>query len=141
MEKHSYILFDKSPGPGSPRLIEVECGGSGIKCGDWEEQDDGLWRLYLNRLPELTEMEVEIERLQDIVNRLPKTADSVPVIPKVDGAYHANEPCEGVVCDEEDVEFDRTGAGNWHYHLIEDCYSTEEAAKRQRKINDANSEN
>ena len=81
---------------------------------------------------EVTEMielfENEIERFQAIVNRLPKTADGVPVIPKIDGAYHPEEWSEGAVVDDEDVEFEQR-RGRYQCHQIDECYSTKAAAE------------
>ena len=64
MKKRSYILFDKIQSPEKPGFIEAECNGISFNCGDWEKQDDGLWRMYLNRLPELIEMEGRIKQLR-----------------------------------------------------------------------------
>ncbi len=61
MNKCSYVLFDKAPGPKSPGFIKVECEGHSINCGDWEQQPDGLWRLYLNRLPEIERLQEEVK--------------------------------------------------------------------------------
>ncbi len=123
MEKCSYILFDKSPGRESPGFIEAEREGSSINCGDWEEQDDGLWRLYLNRLPELIEMEVEVERLREERLSLPRFADDVIAYPSTPG-WFPSEKESGIVGE--------TGwnCGNDEWGAdIEDCYSTFEAAE------------
>ncbi len=83
----------------------------------------------------------EIERLQAIVDRLPKTKDGVQVVPRLDDVWHPDELYQdelvsGVVDDEDEAEFDRTGNGAWYYHPICECYSTHEAATRQEANSD-----
>lgn len=46
--KHIDIVFDRAPGPDSPRFIEVENDeGRSISAGNWLKRDDGHWVLRI----------------------------------------------------------------------------------------------
>jgi hypothetical protein len=100
----------------------------------------------LRRYPAaLQECEAEVKRLQAIVDKLPKTADGVPVVPGMN-CYFRSHPHgtthkdAGVVCvtlsyDGDNYEaFLRDGNGDeWWAILPEEVYSTREAAQAAKE--------
>ena len=68
----------------------------------------------------------------EILVSLPETADGMPVIPYSQEVFHP-EYGRGIVKSDMDhddaVEFDLTGAGDWRYSKVCDCYSTQEKAE------------
>ena len=68
------------------------------------------------------------EQLHAVVDKLPKNAENAPVVPKIEDVWHPAEPRPGILQDDREVEFDRTGDGDWHYHPIGECYGTRQAA-------------
>lgn len=88
------------------------------------------------------EQATEIERLREIVDRLPKTADGVLVVPTIDRVYGGETSIteRRVFC---------SMLGNWNTLPIDkhapsedrafpvpvsECYSTREAAEKARKV-------
>lgn len=106
---------------------------SDSELADAKAEIDRLQTLYENRGKRIEELGGECERLQAIVDKLPVTADGVPVVPQIDDLYHPSRPKCGILNDETQVEFDDTGAGDWHYHPVGECYSTEEAAQAAKE--------
>ena len=89
-------------------------------------------------------LEDEIERLQAIVDKLPKTADGVPVVPGMAVFYSCKDfgPIRLTVADYVDwTEYGPlcfgTHGGVCHGQYADTCYSTREAARppRQREEN------
>jgi len=74
----------------------------------------------------------EIDRLQVIVDKLPKTADGVPVVPGKDIVWHPDvRHIRGAPMP---LDIDANGEAAWwrtpdERYSVEDCYSTQEAAK------------
>ncbi len=96
----------------------------------------------------LAVQQVENERLRGIVDKLPKTADEVPMVPGM-RVYHCPDDCGHLVLNGTRREFctgryctDIDGEGNIVHALRElvDCYSTREAAeaaKNEKSRDDA----
>ena len=74
----------------------------------------------------LEELADEIERLQAIVDKLPKTKDGVSVVPKVDKVHHPRYAYPGIVIG---------SYAGWMHNIesISDCYSSREAAEKARE--------
>jgi hypothetical protein len=46
------IIFDRPPGPDSPRLVEIEdADGRSVSFGEWVQRDDGHWALRIPHNP------------------------------------------------------------------------------------------
>ena len=83
------------------------------------------WRKHLGiqgTCAKLQEAEQKIERLQAIVDRLPKTADGVPIVPGMEVWSWMGDA--GLMS----TEITRIGKGGW----FAACYSTREAAEKAR---------
>lgn len=89
--------------------------------------------IEIERLGELVKTrDAELQTLRDTVDKLPVDAEGKPVIPIYQDLWHPDEPVSGILRDEDSrgsVEFDRGGDGDWHYHKLSECYSTEAIAK------------
>lgn len=60
------VVFDKSPGPESPRFIECEnADGKSVLAGEWRSRSDGLWELVITQLP-MVDRRTEDERDLDM---------------------------------------------------------------------------
>ena len=68
----------------------------------------------------------EVGRLQSIVDRLPTTADGVPVVPGIDRVWHPDFQGAGTPRDERFAYWACYNRG------IGTCYSTREAAEKAR---------
>ena len=77
------------------------------------------------------EMCDEIERLQAIVDRLPKDASGRHVIAHEDELYHSKFPGGCGYYDGEQVAF-YCGCGDYDYHLVSECWPTLEDAEKAR---------
>lgn len=146
MDRRSYIVLSEPPGPYS-QFVEAECDGRGIKCGDWEKQENGFWRLYLNLLPEIINLEDERDEYKAIVAKLPQLADGSYWIPRRDTADLYHPACPGrshydVLWDDDQwlVTF-YASFGPIEYPANE-CYRIEaaaraaaEAARKERETN------
>lgn len=95
--------------------VEAVCGA--MKVGaDYARQRDGL--------PTYAELEEKVAELQAIVDKLPRTADGVPVVPGMVLHYRRGWQVLGAMVGEY---ADREG--DWHCVAIDDCYSTRQAAE------------
>ena len=75
----------------------------------------------------------EVERLEAIVDKLSKTADGVLIVPemRVWGYHHIDGLIEGTVQFNLSIIGEFNGYG-WPILEAKDCYSTHEAAERQK---------
>ena len=80
----------------------------------------------------------ELERRQAIIDKLPKTADDVPVVPGKDRVFHPNERCTEGNLQALRLDTDN-GASCFRWYLIQDCYSTREAAEAAGMVDQQNS--
>lgn len=106
-----------------------------------KEPHDGIWVEYQHEPGEpwvtvdwatvqeaIKESDVKIADLQAIVDKLPKTADGVPVVPEMDLYYPASwGMCESYTAMVRWVGDNPVGSG------FADSYSTREAAQAARK--------
>uniref|UniRef100_A0A6H1ZYX8 Uncharacterized protein n=1 Tax=viral metagenome TaxID=1070528 RepID=A0A6H1ZYX8_9ZZZZ len=94
-----------------------------VKRGKVYSDDDSGWSLSAERIV------AEVERLQAIVDKLPKTADGVSVVPGKDEVWLLGNP--PTCCS---VFSNHSGAGEWvHTSNIQHSYSTREAAEAAGK--------
>ena len=80
--------------------------------------------LLYQRDQQISRLQTEITRLRAVVNKLPRTADGVRVVPTVDGVFARTREGNVLHIKEQVVKL-------FGYLSISDCYSTREAAEHE----------
>ena len=101
------------------------------------EDDNCCHGSYCMKFGIIAEAADELERLSAIVEKLPKTADGVPVVPGVDNVWQWHSDWGWTECAVElggcvDEHLADAYGGSIKY-----CYSTREAALAAKKVEDA----
>jgi hypothetical protein len=115
-------------------------------CDDPEDGCAEVWHEIVCRLRTLVAQPHpgqaildELKKLKEIVGKLPKTKDGVPVVPMVDSAWIC-DPQTGCIAEARYWDYDRDHwgvqekfdhrVGFWN---VSECYSTHEAAERGKR--------
>lgn len=102
---------------------------------------------YTDLLADRARLAAEVESLRAVVERLPKTADGVVLVPELDSVFHPGFDSEGDIERSGEVEWvgmfyaaDADGTGTVWTYPVSNCYSTRAAAEAARLTGKGNAD-